>query len=97
MTAGGPRSGALEDARADLPSGTVTFLFTDIEGSTRIIQALGDRYPAILVDHRAIVETAIGREGGHVFGYDGDAIFAVFERATPAIEAAAELVVTSTV
>ncbi len=73
-----------------LPSGTVTFLFTDIEGSTRIIQALGDRYPAILVEHRAIVEAPIRDHGGHVFGYDGDAIFAVFERATPAIEAAAE-------
>ena len=44
---------------AELPTGTVTFLFTDIEGSTRLLQELGDRYAAVRDDHAAILRHAI--------------------------------------
>jgi class 3 adenylate cyclase len=48
-----------------LPSGTVTFLFTDVEGSTRLLHDLGaDRYAAALADHRGILRRAIARHGG---------------------------------
>ena len=46
---------------AGLPTGTVTFLFTDIEGSTRLLQDLGDRYPAVLDEHAAILRCTPGR------------------------------------
>jgi class 3 adenylate cyclase len=45
----------------DLPSGVVTLLFTDIEGSTLLLQRLGDRYPAVLADHQRIVRAAAAR------------------------------------
>ena len=51
-----------------LPTGTVTFLFTDIEGSTKLVQALGDRYAEVLSTHRQIVRSAIEREGGTEVG-----------------------------
>ena len=44
---------------AELPTGTVTFLFTDIEGSTRLLQRLGARYPAVLDEHAAILGSGI--------------------------------------
>jgi predicted ATPase/class 3 adenylate cyclase len=71
-----------------LPTGTVTFLFTDIEGSTRLIQSLGDRYLAVLQDHRAIIEDAVHANGGAVFGTEGDAVFAAFPEVVPALDAA---------
>jgi class 3 adenylate cyclase len=48
----------------NLPTGTVTFLFTDIEGSTGLLQALGDRYPAVLDEHAAILRKAVAEAGG---------------------------------
>jgi class 3 adenylate cyclase len=53
------------DDRPWLPTGTVTFLFTDIEGSTRLLQDLGDRYEAVRDEHAAILRRAI-RDGGGV-------------------------------
>jgi class 3 adenylate cyclase len=47
----------------ELPSGTVTFLFTDIEGSTRLLKALGDRYGEALAEHQAIVRQAVAEAG----------------------------------
>jgi predicted ATPase/class 3 adenylate cyclase len=73
----------------DLPSGTVTFLFTDIEGSTRLAQAKGGSWPAILDRHNALVAGAIEAAGGRVFGTEGDAVFAVFTSAPRSVEGAA--------
>jgi predicted ATPase/class 3 adenylate cyclase len=70
------------------PTGTVTFLFTDIEGSTRLIQELGDRYPPVLARHREIIEGAAVAEGGTVFGTEGDALFVAFGNAATAVTAA---------
>ncbi|HEY7525470.1 MAG TPA: AAA family ATPase [Candidatus Limnocylindria bacterium] len=72
-----------------LPTGTVTFLFTDIEGSTRHAQALGERWPAILERHGQLLAEAVATEGGTVFGTEGDAVFAVFPTAPRALAAAA--------
>jgi predicted ATPase/class 3 adenylate cyclase len=73
-----------------LPVGTVTFLFTDIEGSTRLLSALGDRYPALLATHNALLRDSIARHGGIELGTEGDAFFAVFGSALDAVTAAAE-------
>src|SRR5438093_8987952 len=73
---------------ADLPSGQVTFLFTDIEGSTRLLQRLGDRYGAVIGAHGHILRGAIARGHGTEVGTEGDAFFAVFRAPTGALEAA---------
>ena len=72
------------------PSGTVTLLFTDIEGSTRLLRRTGDSYPQLLAWHRAILREAFERNGGRVLGSEGDAFFVVFESAGDAAAAAAE-------
>lgn len=74
----------------DLPSGTVTFLFTDIEGSTRLLHELGEAYVAAFAEHRRILREAFGRHSGVEVGTGGDAFFVVFRSATQAVEAAAE-------
>ena len=48
---------------AALPTGTVTFVMTDIEGSTRLLQALGDRYPQLLADHHRVLRESFGPAG----------------------------------
>src|SRR5215217_327452 len=70
------------------PTGTVTFLFTDIEGSTRRWDAQPDAMQGALARHDAIVRDAIERYGGHVFKTMGDAFYAAFARATDAIASA---------
>ena len=72
----------------DLPTGTVTFLFTDIEGSTGLLQALGDRYPAVLDRHAGIVRRAVADGGGVEVSTHGDAFFAVFRGPAGAVGAA---------
>ena len=72
----------------DLPSGTVTFLFTDIEGSTRLLQRLGDRFPLVLEDHRRILRQAFEAEGGLEISTEGDSFFVVFPSAPRAVTAA---------
>jgi predicted ATPase len=63
----------------DLPSGTVTLLFTDIEGSTRLLHELGpDAYAAALTEHRHVVREALGANGGVEVDTQGDAFFYVF-------------------
>jgi predicted ATPase/class 3 adenylate cyclase len=74
---------------SSLPSGTVTFLFTDIEGSTRLVQELGEGYPPLLAEHRRLIGEAVSAEGGRVFGSEGDALFAAFSSPTAAARAAA--------
>ncbi|HEY6057831.1 MAG TPA: adenylate/guanylate cyclase domain-containing protein, partial [Candidatus Limnocylindrales bacterium] len=75
---------------ASLPSGTVTFLFTDIEGSTRLLQTLQERYAGLLATHRSIIDAAVGAHGGRTFGTEGDSVFAAFGDAPSALAAAAE-------
>src|SRR5215204_2798011 len=73
-----------------LPSGTVTFLFTDIEGSTRLLHELGDGYAAALGEHRRLLRGAFERHGGVEVDTQGDAFFVAFARASDAVAAAAE-------
>jgi class 3 adenylate cyclase len=72
----------------DLPTGMVTFLFTDIEGSTRLWERYPDDMPAALERHDAIMSQSIGAQGGVVFRTVGDAFFAAFGAALPAVCAA---------
>jgi predicted ATPase/class 3 adenylate cyclase len=70
-----------------LPTGTVTFLFTDIEGSTKLVQALGDGYSSVLAQHCSILRSAIAENGGTEVGTEGDSFFAVFPSAPSALAA----------
>jgi predicted ATPase/class 3 adenylate cyclase len=74
----------------NLPSGTVTFLFTDIEGSTRLLSELGDGYADALAEHRRIVRDAFQRHGGVEVDTQGDAFFVAFSSAASAVAAAEE-------
>ena len=74
----------------DLPIGTVTFLFTDVEGSTRLLQELGDRYGDALAEHRRVLREAFDRHGGVEVDTQGDAFFVAFAKASDALAAAAE-------
>src|SRR5262249_17535677 len=73
-----------------LPEGTVTFLFTDIEGSTRLLQELGEEYADLLAEHRQVLREAFARHGGVEVDTQGDAFFVVFAKASDALAAAAE-------
>src|SRR5438874_5522819 len=70
------------------PSGTVTFLFTDVEGSTRLLQEWGDRYGAELEAHRCLLREAFGRHQGFEVDTQGDAFFVAFARAQDAARGA---------
>jgi predicted ATPase/class 3 adenylate cyclase len=70
------------------PAGVITFLFTDIEGSTHLLQRLGPAYPAALADHYDILREAMDRYGGTEVGTGGDALFVAFESPADAITAA---------
>jgi predicted ATPase/class 3 adenylate cyclase len=74
-----------------LPSGAVTFLFSDIEGSTRLVKALRERYPQVLAEHRRLVRAAIAGQGGHEVDTQGDAFFAAFAGAKQAVLCALEV------
>jgi predicted ATPase len=73
-----------------LPSGTVTLLFTDIEGSTRLLEEVGERYAELLSEHRETLRDSFARHGGVEFGTEGDAVFAAFTRAADAVAAASD-------
>src|SRR5512139_1135804 len=73
---------------ADLPTGTVTFLFTDIEGSTSLAQQFPAELPALLARHHTILHQAIQAHNGHVFQITGDAFCAAFHTASDALKAA---------
>jgi predicted ATPase/class 3 adenylate cyclase len=72
-----------------LPTGTVTFFFSDIEGSTRLLEALGQDYSDLLDRHHQIVRDALGRHAGVEIGTQGDSFFAVFPSAVEAVAGAA--------
>jgi predicted ATPase/class 3 adenylate cyclase len=74
----------------ELPSGTVTFLFTDIEGSTRLLHELGDAYAEALAEHRHVLRAAFAAHGGVEVDTQGDAFFVAFARARDALAAAEE-------
>jgi class 3 adenylate cyclase len=73
---------------ASLPGGTVTFLFTDIEGSTRLLQQLGDSYGDVVRDHRKLLREHLGDKGGTEVDTQGDAFFYSFPRARDAVAGA---------
>jgi class 3 adenylate cyclase len=73
---------------ASLPAGTVTFVFTDVEGSTRLLQELGDRYGEIVDDHRRLMRECMSAHGGEEIDTQGDSFFFSFTRAKDAAEAA---------
>jgi predicted ATPase/class 3 adenylate cyclase len=76
------------DAPSTLPTGTVTFMFTDIEGSTRLLQRLGSGYPEILEAHHRLLREAIEGNDGISLGSEGDSVFAVFASPVAAVTAA---------
>ncbi|TFH36087.1 MAG: tetratricopeptide repeat protein [Anaerolineales bacterium] len=74
----------------ELPEGTVTFLFTDIEGSTELLQRLKDQYAKLLADQREILRAILEKWGGREVDTQGDAFFVAFPRASDAVNAAAD-------
>jgi predicted ATPase/class 3 adenylate cyclase len=74
----------------DLPTGTVSFLFTDVEGSTRLLDKLGAGYDALLEAHRDILRSSVEEHAGAVFGVEGDAVAAVFASAGDGVAAAGD-------
>ena len=73
---------------SELPTGTVTFLFTDVEGSTRMLHELGDAYHELQTRHLEILVDASTAAGGRVVRTEGDAVFAVFTTPAAAVRAA---------
>jgi class 3 adenylate cyclase len=71
-----------------LPTGHVTFLLADIEGSTELLRELGDRYAGLLSDVRRLARRAVKEAGGREVSATGDELFAAFEQASAAVEAA---------
>src|SRR5438132_10762629 len=71
-----------------LPMGTVTLLFTDMEGSTRLLQQVGERYTDLLEEYRQLLRSAFQRWNGHEVDTQGDAFFVAFARATDAVSGA---------
>ena len=79
--------GRATTAARDLPTGTVTFLFTDIEGSTRLLQAVGERYAGLLAEHDRLLGQAFRADGGRPIATEGDSFFVVFDSAPRAVAA----------
>src|ERR1043165_6400803 len=73
-----------------LPSGTVTFLFTDMEGSTRLLQQLGEAYTTLIADHDRLLREVWETHQGTVVGTQGDSFFVAFPSAVDALQAAIE-------
>ena len=72
----------------DVPTGTITLLFTDIEGSTLLLQHVGEQYSSMLAQCRQVLRTAFQQSHGHEVDTQGDAFFFAFARATDAVSAA---------
>ena len=73
-----------------LPSGTVTFVFSDVEGSTALLKQLGERFDEVLSTHRRLMREGFGEHGGVEIDTQGDAFFFAFSRARDAVTAAVE-------
>ncbi len=74
----------------ELPTGTITFVFTDIERSTALLESLGERYAAVLERHNDLIRTAFARHGAVEVSTEGDAFFVVFRAPAGAIKATVE-------
>ena len=74
--------------RPELPTGTVTFLFTDIEGSTQLLRRLGPAYAKVLSEHQGIVRAAMAAHDGREVDTQGDSFFLAFRRGKDAVAAA---------
>ena len=74
---------------SDLPTGTVAFLMSDIEGSTRLVAGLGDGFPELLDRHFRLLDEVVAQNAGTLVSSEGDSVFAVFPSARQAIAAAA--------
>jgi DNA-binding NarL/FixJ family response regulator/class 3 adenylate cyclase len=72
----------------NLPSGTVTFLFSDIEGSTALVRRLRDRYADVLAEHQRLLRSAFSEAGGSEIDAQGDSFFFCFRKARDAVQAA---------
>jgi len=83
--------GSWQTSGRDLPTGNVTFLFSDIEGSTRLVQQLGEAFPALLERHHSLLRAAFDLDvgGGVEVATEGDSFFVVFKSARSAVAAAA--------
>jgi DNA-binding SARP family transcriptional activator/class 3 adenylate cyclase len=86
---GTDRAAANGGRSAGVPRGTVTFLFTDVEGSTALVRRLRDDYGTLLATHHCLLREAFACRGGHEVDTQGDAFFVAFRRARDAVEAAA--------
>jgi YVTN family beta-propeller protein len=75
---------------SELPSGAITFLFTDIEGSTQLVKQLRDRYGEVLAEHQRLLRAAFEAHGGHEVDTQGDSFFVAFTSARDALLAAVE-------
>src|SRR5690349_183241 len=73
---------------SQLPTGTVTLLFTDIDGSTLLLQQLGERYNSVLSECRDLLRATFSEHHGHEVDTQGDAFFVAFARASDAVAAA---------
>ncbi|HSC50629.1 MAG TPA: adenylate/guanylate cyclase domain-containing protein, partial [Gaiellaceae bacterium] len=73
---------------AELPTGTVTLLFTDIEGSTRLLRRVGDAYADLLGQHRRLLAEAFEHHRGTIVDSEGDAFFVAFASARDAVTGA---------
>jgi predicted ATPase/class 3 adenylate cyclase len=85
---GAPMDGAVSAGSTSLPTGTVTFVFTDIEGSTRLLDRIGERYRSVLEDHQRLLRRAFS--AGVEVSTEGDSFFVVFNSAPMAVAAAVE-------
>jgi DNA-binding NarL/FixJ family response regulator/class 3 adenylate cyclase len=75
----------------ELPTGTVTLLFTDVEDSTGLVRDLGAEYPRVIAEHRGLVRAVIEEHGGREVDCHGDEFFLAFARPEDAVEAALEI------
>ena len=80
-----------EVSSSQFPGGTVTFMFSDIEGSTELLKRLRDKYVTLLADQRKIIRGIFNKWNGHEVGTEGDSFFVSFPRATYALNAAVEI------
>lgn len=85
------REAARTEGAPELPSGMVTLMLTDIEGSTQLVHELGDAYPPLLDAVRALIREVVGAEGGYEVDARADEFFAAFGRARNAVDAAIEI------
>ena len=73
---------------AELPTGTLSFVFSDVEGSTRLLRQLREGYTPVLAEHQRVLRDAFGKHGGHEVDTQGDSFFVVFLRPRDAVLAA---------